>query len=72
MSDIVLAFSGFGAGALVGAQLGQTLLKTILLLAVRPHPVWPLFEPSAGRKCCVFLNANRVQRSKLASLSHFC
>jgi O-antigen/teichoic acid export membrane protein len=35
---IVLALSDFGIWALVGANLCQALLKTVLLLKARPHP----------------------------------
>src|SRR5260370_9622150 len=42
---------GCGAWALVGAQLAQTCLRTILLLVFRPHPAWPLLD----RRACADL-----------------
>src|SRR5260370_37512384 len=42
---------GFAAWALVGAQLAQTCLRTILLLVFRPHPAWPLLD----RRACADL-----------------
>jgi PST family polysaccharide transporter len=44
---ITLAALGFGPWALVGAHLTQTLLKTALMLVVRPHPAWPLLDRRA-------------------------
>jgi PST family polysaccharide transporter len=38
LTGCVLALQGYGAWALVGSQLAQTLLRTILLLRVSPHP----------------------------------
>jgi PST family polysaccharide transporter len=48
---ITLAALGFAAWALVGAHLAQTVLRTILLLFIRPHPAWPLLE----RRACAEL-----------------
>ncbi|HLJ96379.1 MAG TPA: oligosaccharide flippase family protein [Gemmataceae bacterium] len=46
---ISLALCGGAAWALIGAHLAQTCLRTILLLVVRPHPVWPLLDRRACR-----------------------
>jgi PST family polysaccharide transporter len=35
---VSLAWLGFGAWALVGAQLAQTTLETVILLIIQPHP----------------------------------
>jgi PST family polysaccharide transporter len=48
---VVMALHGFAAWSLVGAHLAQTGLKTVLLLVMRPHPVWPLLE----RRACAEL-----------------
>ncbi len=48
---IVMALLGFGPWALVGAHLAQFGLRTVLLLCLRPHPVWPLLE----RRACADL-----------------
>ncbi len=42
LTGCALAVQGFGAWALVGSQLAQTLLRTILLLWTSPHPKRPL------------------------------
>jgi O-antigen/teichoic acid export membrane protein/thymidylate kinase len=47
VAGIPLAVLGFGAWALVGAHLAQNLLRTVLLFALRPHPVRPLLAPRA-------------------------
>jgi PST family polysaccharide transporter len=47
--SIVLAFLGFGVWALVWATLGQSLLKSILLLVYYPHPLLPSFAPREMR-----------------------
>jgi PST family polysaccharide transporter len=44
---VTLAALGFGAWALVGAHLTQTLLKTVLMILARPHPAWPLLDRRA-------------------------
>jgi len=41
LTGIVLAYLGFGVWALVGATLGQSLLKSVLLLIFNPHSVLP-------------------------------
>jgi PST family polysaccharide transporter len=48
---ITMAVSGFGAWALVGAYVTQMLLRTVLLLCLRPHPIFPLLE----RRACAEL-----------------
>jgi PST family polysaccharide transporter len=45
---ITLAALGFGVWALVGAHLAQMVLKTVLLLLVRPHPA----APQLDRRAC--------------------
>lgn len=45
---ITLAVLGCAAWSLVGAQLAQACLRTILLLVFRPHPVRPLFDRRAS------------------------
>jgi PST family polysaccharide transporter len=42
LTGCLLAMQGYGAWALVGSQLAQTLLRTILLLRTSPHPKRPL------------------------------
>ena len=44
MVGITLAVLGYAAWALVGAHLAQASLRTVLLVCLRPHPVWPLLE----------------------------
>jgi PST family polysaccharide transporter len=44
---ITLAVLGYGAWALVGAHMAQTLVKTLLLVLVRPHPARPVFDRRA-------------------------
>ena len=44
---ITLAVLGFAAWALVGAHLAQVSLRTVLMVALRPHPIWPLLERQA-------------------------
>jgi PST family polysaccharide transporter len=48
---ITAAALGFGAWSLVGAYLAQTLLRTVLLLVLRPHPSRPQLE----RRACAEL-----------------
>jgi O-antigen/teichoic acid export membrane protein len=48
---ICLAMLGCGAWALVGAQMAQAIIKTVLLLCVRPHEARPLFD----RRACADL-----------------
>jgi O-antigen/teichoic acid export membrane protein len=43
LTGCLLALHGYGAWALVGSQLAQTLLRTILLLRASPHPKRLLF-----------------------------
>jgi PST family polysaccharide transporter len=47
VAGVPLAALGFGAWALIGAHLTQNVLRTILLFALRPHPVRPLLAPRA-------------------------
>jgi O-antigen/teichoic acid export membrane protein len=51
---ITLAYSGFGASALVGAHLAQTILKTTLFLVLRPHPACPLLSRRACKDLLFF------------------
>ena len=44
---VVLAYLGFGVYALVIAQLAQTALKTLLLVAAQSHPKRPQLERRA-------------------------
>lgn len=44
VTGCLLALAGYGAWALVGSQLAQTLLRTILLLRTRPYPKRPLID----------------------------
>jgi O-antigen/teichoic acid export membrane protein len=51
---IVLALWEFAAWALIGAHLTQIGLRTMLLLFLRPHAAWPLFERRASRELIFF------------------
>lgn len=51
---IVMAVMGFGVMALVGATLGQSLLKSVLLLAYNPHPVKPSLARNEMRELIFF------------------
>jgi PST family polysaccharide transporter len=42
LTGCILAVQGYGAWALVGSQLAQALLRTMLLLRTSPHPKRPL------------------------------
>ena len=44
---VTLAYLGFGVWALVGAQLAQAALKTVILLIVQPHPKGLMLERRA-------------------------
>lgn len=44
---MVLAKMGFGVWALVGGQLGQSVIKSAVLLAYKRHNVSPLVDPKA-------------------------
>jgi PST family polysaccharide transporter len=48
---VILAALDYAAWALVGAHLAQTVVRTGLLLVLRPHPAWPLLE----RRACTDL-----------------
>jgi len=48
---IALAVLGCAAWALVGAYMAQTILRMVLLLWIRPHPIFPLLE----RRACAEL-----------------
>lgn len=41
---ILLAAGGFAAWSLVVAYLAQTSLRALLLVMLRPHAIWPIFE----------------------------
>ena len=45
---ISLAIQGWGAGALVGAVVGQSLFKAILVVPYLPRPWWPILDPAAA------------------------
>jgi PST family polysaccharide transporter len=51
---VPLAALGFGAWALVLAHLAQTVLRTVLLFALRPHPVRPLLARQASAELLYF------------------
>jgi O-antigen/teichoic acid export membrane protein len=51
---IALAALGFGAWSLVGGHLAQTALKTAALLALRPHPMRPLWDRRACSELLYF------------------
>jgi O-antigen/teichoic acid export membrane protein len=42
---LVLAFYGFGVWAIVGSSLGQTLVRSVALLGLQPHPKSPRIGP---------------------------
>lgn len=46
MVGLVMAWTGYGVWALVGATLSQNLLKSVLMVIVQPHPK----RPSLARK----------------------
>ena len=46
---LALGWMGYGTWALVGALLGQALLKTILSFVLSPHRVTPVLDPRAYR-----------------------
>jgi PST family polysaccharide transporter len=48
---IVMALIGCGVWSLVGAHLAQTVLRSALVMLVRPHPALPLLE----RRACADL-----------------
>ncbi len=47
---VTLALLGFGVWALVGAYLAQTLIVSLTLLVVQPHPKRPLLDRGALRE----------------------
>jgi PST family polysaccharide transporter len=54
LTGCVLAVQGYGAWALVGSQLAQTLLRTVLLLRARPHARRPLVSGAEIRSLVRF------------------
>ncbi|MBA3759298.1 MAG: lipopolysaccharide biosynthesis protein [Gemmatimonadales bacterium] len=42
---IALALAGYGVWALVGSSLAQSLVRTVALLKLEPHPKWPRIGP---------------------------
>jgi O-antigen/teichoic acid export membrane protein len=54
LTGIALALAGYGYWALVGAILAQSLLRTVLLLAARPHLLLPSLEARAARELIYF------------------
>jgi len=54
MIGIVLAWLGYGVWALVGATLGQSLLKSVLLLVINPHPLVPSLARQEIRELLFF------------------
>ena len=51
---IVTALLGMGVWALASANLGQTLLRMVLLLRARPHPKRPMLERDAFKDLMYF------------------
>ena len=51
---IILAWLGYGVWALVGATLGQSLLKSVLLLMYNPHPIIPSLARREMRELLFF------------------
>jgi PST family polysaccharide transporter len=51
---IILAYSGFGVWALVGARLSQVALSTLLLVIAQPFPKKPGFEVNAFKELIFF------------------
>jgi PST family polysaccharide transporter len=51
---ILLAWQGFGVWALVGATLGQSLLKSGFLLLINPHPIIPSLARRESRELLFF------------------
>ena len=45
LPGIGLALAGYGAWSLVGSALGQTLVRSMILLSLEPHPKWPRLGP---------------------------
>jgi O-antigen/teichoic acid export membrane protein/thymidylate kinase len=54
VTGVTLALYGFAAWSLVGAYLAQLVLRTVLLLFLRPHPALPLLEWRACRDLLYF------------------
>jgi PST family polysaccharide transporter len=51
---IALAWLGYGVWALVGATLGQSLLKSVILLLMNPHPLIPSLARRETRELLFF------------------
>jgi O-antigen/teichoic acid export membrane protein len=51
---LVLAALGYGYWALVGGHIGQSLLKSTLVLVLRSHPVMPVIDLRAARELVAF------------------
>ena len=51
---IVLAWLGYGVWALVAATLGQSVLKSALLIVFNPHPVLPTLARREARELLFF------------------
>ncbi|MCB9100071.1 MAG: lipopolysaccharide biosynthesis protein [Anaerolineales bacterium] len=51
---IILAWLGFGAWALVGASLAQSIINLIILLFVQPYPKKPQIDREAFRELVYF------------------
>ena len=51
---ITLAWLGYGVWTLVGATLGQSLLKSVMLLFLKPHPIIPSLSRREMRELLVF------------------
>lgn len=51
---IAMAWLGYGVWALVGATLGQSLLKSVVLLILNPHPVTPSLARGEMRELLFF------------------
>jgi len=51
---IILAWLGYGVWALVGATLGQSLLKSVFLLMYNPHPIIPSLARREVRELLFF------------------
>jgi len=68
LTGIALALAGYGYWALVGAILAQTLLRSILLLAARPHLLMPMLEPRAARELIYFGAGHTGGRGRASGL----
>lgn len=59
---IILAYSGFGIWALVGAQLVQEAIKTIILLIIQPYPKLPQVEIIALKDLVYYGSGHTIAR----------